>query len=87
MLRAGARDLPLQVGIPPDVIGVDGDAGALAQLVAEVVGVRERVHAGAVGGEHRMQWLDRERHARLPRVGQECGERIAHLPAGARDIA
>ena len=58
-----------------------------AQLVAEIVGMREGVHAGAVGGEHRMQWLDRERHVCLPRMGQERSERVAHLPARVGDVA
>src|SRR5262249_50294566 len=44
---SGARDLALEIGVPPDVIGVDRDAGAVAQFVAEVVRLRERVHAGA----------------------------------------
>ena len=42
---------------------------------------------GAVGGEHRMQRLDRERYARLPRMGQERGQRVAHLPARVADVA
>ena len=49
--------------------------------------MREGVHAGAVGGEHRMQRLDRERHVCLPRMGQERGERVAHLPSRVADVA
>ncbi len=30
--RAGARDLSAQLRVPPDVIGVDGDADVVAQL-------------------------------------------------------
>src|SRR5262245_20352860 len=52
---AGARDLALEVGIPPYVIGVDGDADAVTDLVADVEGLRERVHARAVRGVHGMQ--------------------------------
>ena len=40
-LRARARDLAREVGVPPDVVGVDRDADAFAQLVAEVVGLRD----------------------------------------------
>ena len=87
MLAAGARDLAREVGIPPDVIDVDRDADAFAQLVAEVVGLRERVHAGAVGGEHRMQRLDRERHACLPRIGQQRGEPSRTCRARVGDVA
>ena len=76
-----------EIGIPPDVIGIDRDADALAQLVAEIVGVRERVHAGAVGGEHRMQRLDRQRYLCLPRIGQERGERVADLASRVGDVA
>ena len=42
-----------------------------AQPVAEIERVGERVHAGAVGGVHRMQRLDGERHAGGARVGQQ----------------
>lgn len=34
-----------------------------------------------------MQRLDRERHARGSRVGEECMQRLVHLPAGAGDVA
>src|SRR5260370_7180300 len=44
---SGARDLAFKVGVPPDVIGVDRDAGALAQFAAEVVLLPDRVHTGA----------------------------------------
>ena len=86
-LFSGARDLALKIGVPPDVIGVDRDADAVAQFVAEVVRLRERVHAGAVGGVHGMQRLDRERHARLPRVRQKRVQCLAHLAARAVKIA
>ena len=59
----------------------------VAQLVAQVVGVREGVHAGAVGGKHRMQRLDRQRHLCLPRIGQERGQRVADLASGVIDVA
>ena len=84
---AGARDLREQVGVPPDVIGVDGDAGAVAQLVAEVERLRKRVHAGAVGGIHRMQRLDRERHAGGARARQKRAKSVAHHGARAADVA
>src|SRR5262245_7712723 len=56
---ARPRDLPFEIRVPPDVIGVDRHADAVAQRVAEVESVRQRVHAGAVGRVHRMQRLDR----------------------------
>ena len=40
--------------------------------VADVERLVERVHAGAVGGVHRMQRLDRERHARGAGVRQDA---------------
>ena len=69
------------------MIDVDRDADAFAQLVAEIVGVRERVHAGAVGGVHRMQRLDRERHAGLRAHGAAAPRAVAHLLARAGDVA
>ena len=84
---ARARDLLLEVRIPPHVIGVDHDAGALAQFLAEVVRLRERIHAGAVRRVHRVERLDRERHARFSRVRQKRMQRVAHLHARADDVA
>ncbi len=71
----GAPDLSREVGIPPHMISIDHDARALAQFLAEVVRLRERVHAGAIGRIHRMQRLDPERHPRGARVGPACGPR------------
>jgi len=56
------------------VIGVDGDADAFAQFVAEIAGLRERIHAGAVGGEHRMQWFDRACVNTLAQASDLCDE-------------
>ncbi len=42
-------------------------------------GVGERVHAGAVGGVHRMQRLDRERHVGGARMRQQRRDAVAHL--------
>jgi hypothetical protein len=37
------------------VIGVDGSARAIAEQIAEIESLGERVHTGAVGCVHRMQ--------------------------------
>ena len=44
--------------------------------VAEVEGMTERVHAGAVGGVHRVQGLDGERHLRLARVVEKRADAV-----------
>ena len=41
--------------------------------------MRQRVHAGAVGGVHRVQRLDRQRHAGRARVVEQLGDAVAHL--------
>ncbi len=86
MLPRGALDLAPEVRIPPHVVRVDGDAEARSQLVAEIVGVLHRVHAGALGGVHRVQRLDRERHARAARVVEELADAVAHHFARAGEI-
>ena len=60
----------------------------VAQLVAEIVGVLHRVHARAVGRVHRMQRLDRERHARGARVARSSpmpSRTISRAPARSFD--
>ncbi len=39
LLRAGARDLRGQIGVPPQVINVDGYSGARAKARAHVEGL------------------------------------------------
>ena len=82
-ILSGARDLRHQFRIPPDVIDVERDAehaGALRiEPVADVERLLRRVHAGAVGGIHRMQRLDRERHVGLLRVFQHLGDAVVDL--------
>ena len=68
------------------MVRVDGDAEPRAQLVAQIVGVLHRVHARAVGGVHRVQRLDRERHARRARVAEELADAVAHHFARAGEI-
>ena len=46
----------------------------------------ERVDAGAVGGGHRMQRLDGQRHASVARVGQQRRDAVAHLLVRAGEI-
>jgi hypothetical protein len=60
--QPGSRDLPCEVGIPPDVVGVDCDADSVAQGVAQVQRLRERIYTSAVGRIHRVQRLDGQRH-------------------------
>ena len=52
-----------QIGVPPDVIDVDRDADAAAERVAQVERLAERGEHAAVGAGHRVQRLERERHA------------------------
>ena len=81
-----ARDLSRQVRVPPDMIGVDRDADAFAQLVAEIVGMGERVDAGAIRGGHGMQRLDRERYRGRPRMRQHGGNAVADLAMRADQV-
>ena len=62
-----------EVRVPPDVIDVDGDAHPLPQRHADVERLVDRVHAGPVGGIHRVQRLDGERNTCRPRMRQHRG--------------
>ena len=80
----------LEVGVPPHVIDVDGDPEPILsiwrQLIAQRVGLRERVHARAISSVHRVQRLDRERHPCRLRVLQQFADAIAHHFACAAQV-
>ena len=91
LLPLPARSAPADVRVPPDVIDVDRDAepsrAVGVERVADVERLAERVHAGAVGGIHRMQRLDRERRRRR-RSHSRAARAIASSTcvARARDV-
>ena len=57
------------------------------ELFADVERLSERVHAGAVGGVHRMQRLDRERHTDHFRVVQQFADTTLDLGPRQCDVA
>ena len=61
LAAAGADDLRQEFGVPPQVIGIEHHADAVAERVAEVEGLREGVHHGSVWRIHRVQRFDGER--------------------------
>ena len=75
---AGARNLSMQFRVPPDMVGVDCDSHSVAKKIAEVQRLFERVNAGAIGGVHWMERLDRQRHPVRARMRQNCSEAIGH---------
>ena len=83
---AATHDLPRQIGVPPQMIDVNCDADAVAQLVAEVVGVGQRIHAGAIGRGHGVKRLDRKRHAGGTRIRQHRCDPVPHLRMCAGEI-
>ena len=85
-VAARALDFAFEVRVPPDVVDVDGDADARAQFVAQIVGMRHRVDAGAVGRVHRVQRLDRQRHAGGTRVFEQFADAVAHHFARAGEV-
>ena len=82
------------------MIDVDGDAeggqrarrrdvavaGPRIERFAEVERLLHRVDAGAVGGVHRMQRLDRERHADVLRVLERRGDAVADVAARREQV-
>ena len=80
----------LQLRVPPDVVQVDGDAERAASVgiepVADVERLLQRVDAGPVGGVHRVQRLDRQRHPAFAGVGQQCSDPLGDLFASAGDV-
>jgi hypothetical protein len=65
------------------VIDVDSDPQCAASIgidrVAEIERLLERVDAGAVGGVHRMQRLDSERHADAAGVLERGGDAVVDV--------
>ena len=79
-----ALDAGLQIRIPPDVIDVDRHAqtglAVRRELVAQRVRLRERVDAGAIRRVHRMERLDRERHAGRLRMQEQLADATGLTP-------
>src|ERR1700741_5168677 len=71
--------LTLELRIPPHVVDVDGDAEPFPERVAQVEGLLERIDARALGGLHRVQRLDRERHAGFSCFGQDRRDSVFNL--------
>src|SRR5690606_36337784 len=71
---ASALDGALEIGVPPDVVDVDGDADGLSKRFADVERLIDGVHAGPVGRIHRMQGLDGNADAGGLGVGQHGGD-------------
>ena len=69
------------------MIGVDDDADALAERVAEVERLAERVEDRAVGGVDRVERLDGEGDAEGTRLRQDRREPVGDHRAGAGDVA
>lgn len=58
---AGAGDFLIEVGVPPDVIDIGGDADVgVAELVDDVVALAEGVDRAAAVGIHRVEGFDGE---------------------------
>ena len=60
-------------------IAAGHSASGRVERVAEIERLLERVDAGAVGGVHRMERLDRERHADAPGVLERRRDAVAHV--------
>jgi hypothetical protein len=88
--RARALDLGHQFEIPPDVIDVDGNtehpAARRIDAVAHIERVPHRVHTGALGGGHRMQRLDRQRHSGRAGIFEKLRDAVFDLRVRGGDI-
>jgi hypothetical protein len=87
---SGARNLPQQLYVPPDVIDVECNterAGAAGiEAIANIERLSGRVDAGAVGRIGRMQRLDCKRHPRVARVFHHLGDGFLDLRARGGDV-
>ena len=80
---AGQFDFLLQVGIPPDVIDIGGDADdRIADRLTHLPGLGHPVDAALVSGIHRMQRFDRQLYTRLLRIRNQCRDSFGDLFAG-----
>jgi hypothetical protein len=80
---AGAGDFLIEMGVPPDVIDVCGDADVwcrlLTELVDDVVALAEGVDGAAAVGIHGVEWFDGELDAGGCGVVDECGDAVGDL--------
>ena len=82
---SAAGDFLLEIGIPPQVINIRGDAYVgRSELFAHVVGLTEGVHRRAAVGIHGMKRLDAELHAGCGAVVEHGGDAVGDLLTGFR---
>ncbi len=83
-----ALDLALQLGVPPDVVGVDHHAHPLGlEALGQVERLRQRHHHRALGDHHRVQRLDAQPYAVLGGVGEERLDALEHLAPRRLQVA
>ncbi len=85
----GALDLELELGVPPDVVGIDHHPDLRGiEALGQIERLRQRDHHRALGDHHRVQRLDPQPHAVLDGVGKQesrCPRAPgAALPRGRR---
>ena len=82
-LLGGELDFFFEVGVPPGVVDVEGDAEPRGAVVfADVAGLGEGVDGGAVGGVHGVEGFDGEFDVVGLGVGEERADGVADLGAG-----
>jgi len=80
---AGTLDLGVDFGVPPDMEGVDDDAGGGAgEGIGHVVGLAEGDDDGALGRVHGVERLDAESDVSAFGVGEDFAEAIEDGGAG-----
>ena len=88
MRPVGSRDLALQLGIPPDVVGVDHHSHRRGvEALGQVERLRQRDHHRALGDHHRVKRLDAQADTVLGGVGEERLDALQHLAPRRLQVA
>lgn len=83
VLLSGEAEFGFDIGIPPDVVHVGGDAEVgMLEGFADFAGFGHTVDAAFVGGIHGMKRFDGQFHAGGFGMGKQSGDAVADLFAG-----
>ena len=83
----GARDLPVEVRVPPDVVGIDDDPNPVGfETLGDVQRLREGNDHGALLHEHRVKRFDSELYAYLAGVRRELRDAFLHHDPGGFEV-
>src|SRR5262249_28994837 len=73
--------------VPPNMVAIDGDTHAIAELVAQVERLINRREDAAISTGHWVEWFERQGHPGSSRIAEDGRDPVAHHLPGAGKVA